>query len=651
MIEDQTGRASKMIIITLIGGVLLITASVAKLFFTSGQADMLALVAALMLGVPLIFSALKELAEGHSHMDELVALGVAAAIANGEFIEAGIIAFFMIISSLIEHRTALGARKSIESLIKITPTRARKLVDGQEQEVDAADLRPGDVVRVLPGDNIPGDGVIRSGSSTVNQANITGESLPVDKSEGDEVFGGTINVTGAMDVEINKAGEDTTLGRVQELILKAEQSRSPIMRIADQYASWYTPVVLMLCAVVFFFTKDMDRVISLLIIACPCAIILSTPTAMVAALSAAARLGILVKNVANLEVARNLTAIVFDKTGTLTTGELSVSRLTPVEGVDAAELLAAAAAVEQNSRHPVARAVVDVARRARVNISSADQFNEIGGRGVSASVDGQRILVGRDSFVAEQGVDVTAIDRTGSEGLSLLFVARGDKLLGWIGLEDRTRPDAARAMDDLRQQNVKQLTMVTGDRWSVARRVAAEMHCTDVQAEVLPAQKLDIVDQLKAKGHTVAVIGDGVNDAPALAAGDISVAMGAAGSDVAIHSASIALMNNNLNRVPFLVQLSRRAFNVVRQNMIFAVFYIVIGAGLSIAGQMPPIVAALLHAASSIIVVFNSARLVREGEDLEHAEGQVTGPTTRGAKPADAQAQPQPIAPSPAPAT
>ncbi len=651
MVSDGTGRASAQIMITLVGGLLLIVAFLARFFFESGpddtaayQANLLAMVAALLLGTPLVYHALRDLVQGHSHMDELVALAVVAAFAAGEYLEAGAVAFLMILSSLVEHRTALGARKSIESLIRITPTRATRITERGEEEVEAKDLRPGDRVRVLPGDNIPGDGRVVAGTSTVDQANITGESIPVDKAQSDEVFGGTINVTGAMDIEITKAGRDTTLGRVQDLILQAERSRSPIMRIADRYAKWYTPVVLMIAAIVLVIERQMDPVVSLLIVACPCAIILSTPTAMVAALSAAARLGVLVKNVTDLETARGLTAIMFDKTGTLTTGQLTVTRLNPAPGVDGADLLRTAAAAERNSRHPVARAVVDVARKARLDLAASEQFEEVSGRGIKATVNGQAVVVGRQTFVQDMGVDVSALDTAGSEGLSLLYVTRGGRPLGWIGLEDKTRHDAASAMDELRELDVKQLTMVTGDRWSVAKRVAGEMHCTDVQAEVLPAQKLTIVDDLKQRGHTVAVVGDGVNDAPALAAGHISVAMGAAGSDVAIHSASIALMNNNLNRIPFLVRLSRRTFSVVRQNMIFAVLYILVFGGLAIAGELPPLAAALLHAVSSVIVIFNSARLVREGEDVEHADAASRAPSAPAddAPPPSVQPVPQP---------
>jgi len=633
IVESETGRVNAQIIAVLLGGMLLVTAVVATMIFERpapdqlpDQATYIAIAAAILLGVPLVWQALKDLWTGHLHMNELAALAVTAAFANGEFIEAGAIAFFMFIAVLIEHRTALGARKSIEALIRITPTRASKVVKGQEgggeheEEVEARDLQPGDVVRVRPGDNIPGDGRVISGSSTVNQANITGESLPVDISDGDEVYGGTINVTGVMDIEITKAGEDTTLGRVKDLILQAERTRTPINRMIDRYAHWYTPVILMFAFIVFAFTKEIDRAIAILIIACPCAFILAVPTAMVAALSAAARLGVLIKSVATLETARNLTAIVFDKTGTLTTGQLSVTRLNPVEGVEGAELLATAAAAEQNSRHPVARAVMEVAKKARVDLPTTGDVEEVAGRGVRCSVNGQTVRVGRATWIAEEGLDVSGIDETNAEGLSLLYVTKDQKVLGWVGLEDRTRPSARKAMDDLREADIKKLVMVTGDRWSVAKRVGNEMGVTDVEAEVLPAQKLEIVDQLKTGGHTVAVVGDGVNDAPALAAGHISVAMGAAGSDVAINSASIALMNNNLNRIPFLVRLSRRAIGVVRQNLVFSMVYIIVLLALSAYGYIHPLAAVLLHVLSSFVVIFNSARLVREGEDLEALE-------------------------------
>lgn len=634
-LKSKTGRVSVEIVATLLGGTLLICALIAKMIFDSpdnDQSNLLAGVATVLLGTPLVWVALKDLWQGHMHMNELVALAVLAAFAKGWYIEAGFIAFFMIISVLIENRTALGAQRDIEALVSITPTKAHKLDEGQETEIEAKDLIPGDIVRVRPGDNIPADGLVVSGGSTVNQANITGESLPADKIEGDEVFGGTINLTGAMDIQVTKAGEDTTLGQVKDMILEAERTKVPLMRMIDSYAGWYTPTVVMVVFIVWFYTSQTNpeaaavAAISMLVIACPCPLILATPTAMVAAISAAARLGVLVKSVTDLEGARNLTAMVFDKTGTLTTGQLEVTRLSPAEGVEGADLLLAAASAEQRSRHPVARAVFEVARKARLQLSEPTEFHEEAGKGVRASFDGQTILVGRGNWITEEQnddhlrhlVDQAMADPE-AEGLSTLFVVRNGQFLGWLGMADNTRPQAAGAMDDLREMGLKRLIIVTGDRESVAKRIAGQMH-TEYRAEVLPHQKLEMVDDLKARGHRVAVIGDGVNDAPALKAGDISIAMGAAGSDVAIHSASIALMNNNLNRIPFLIRLSRQTSAVIKQNMVIGGGFILVFLIFAAIGWIAPVIAALLHVVSSLIVVFNSARLVRCGEDIEQEE-------------------------------
>jgi len=624
-VEAQTGRAGLLIIGILVGGVLVINSYIASwLFADPFYSEALALCGALLLGIPIIVHAVKHLSHGHMHMDELVALAVIAAITYGDYKAAGAVAFFLLLANLIETRTALGARASIESLVRLAPTQARRVAkDGRETEVDPRELKAGDVVRVRPGDNIPADGQIISGQSSINQANVTGESLPVDKVAGDEVFAGTNNMAGAIDVKVTRAGADTTLGQVQNLILEAEKTRIPIMRLIDRYAGWYTPTILMLAATVLYMTRDtgnaMERAVAMLVVACPCSLVLAVPTAMVAALSCAARLGILVKDVSTIEMARTMTAFVFDKTGTLTTGELSVTRMMPAPGVEGADLLAAAASAEHLSKHPVARAVVAVADKARVTLSDPSDFEEISGRGVKAHVDGQEVYVGRRTWLDEVGIDLKAMDGdeyAEPEGLSTLYVARGGQVLGWIGLEDRTRNEARQAMDELRELGITELVMVTGDRWSVARRVAREMGCTEVQAEVLPGDKLELVDALKRQGHKVAVVGDGVNDAPALAAGDLSIAMGAAGSDVAINSSAVALMNNDLRRLSFLVRLSRRTVKVIHQNLLCGVVFIVAFEILAALAWITPVLGAALHMVAASFVIFNSARLVRFGEGL-----------------------------------
>jgi Cd2+/Zn2+-exporting ATPase len=366
----------------------------------------------------------------------------------------------------------------------------------------------------------------------------------------------------------------------------------------------------------------LNRVISVLVVSCPCAFILATPTAMVAALSAAARLGILIKNVADIELAAKINAFVFDKTGTLTSGKLAVSRLAPQDGVTPAELLHIAASAEKYSNHPTAKALAQLAGEAGVPLVEPKDFAETAGRGIKASVDGAMILIGRAQWLKDNGVGEdfeSAVDVDAHQGFSLLFIAKNGKFIGWVGLQDETRAEARESLAELKHSGVRRIAMVSGDRQPVATRVAAEIGCEEAKGDCLPQTKVEFVRAMKAKGYKVAVVGDGVNDAPALAAGDIGIAMGAAGSEVAIHSATIALMNNDLRRLPFLVKLSRSTRAVINQNFLFGVLFIVLGLSAAATGYLKnPIIAAMLHNVGSLIVIFNSARLVRKGEELEH---------------------------------
>jgi len=403
------------------------------------------------------------------------------------------------------------------------------------------------------------------------------------------------------------------------------------MRIIDQYMGYYTPLVLVLGALVWAFTKDLERVIAVLVVACPCAFILASPTAMVAALSAAARLGILIKNVGDIELAAKINAFVFDKTGTLTTGRLAVSRLAPIGDTKPADLLRTAASAERYSRHPTARALQQLAEEASVPLAEPQDFAESAGRGIKASVDGQSVVIGRGQWLLDNGISegfMASVDLDETEGFSLIFVARGGQCIGWIGLEDQTRPEAREALQMLKVEGARRIAMVSGDRQPVAARVAKEIGCEEVVAECLPQNKVEFVRQFKGRGYRVAVVGDGVNDAPALAAGDMGIAMGAAGSDVAINSATIALMNNDLRRLPFLVRLSRRTRAVINQNFLFGVLFIIGGWTAGAFGYLNPIMAAVLHNVGSLLVVFNSARLVRLGEELEPFQRSAPAPDT-----------------------
>jgi len=599
-----------------------------------------AMIGAIILGYPIMVTAVKDLKRGRLSINELVAIAVLAAFASGDYKTAGVVAFFMLLGELIETHTAEGARNSIESLIKLTPTKARRIkADKTEEEVPASQLAVGDIIRIRPGDNVAADGVIVNGQGSFNQATITGESLPVDKKAGDEVFAGTLNLTGVLEIKVSRAGEDTTLGRVRELILAAEKTKLPIMKIVDQYMGFYTPLVLVIGALVWAFTRDLERVIAVLVVSCPCAFILATPTAMVAALSAAARLGILIKNVADIEAAAKINAFVFDKTGTLTTGELAVSRLNPLGDVKPAELLRIAASAEKYSNHPTAKALATISNEAGVPLVEPKDFAETAGRGVKADVGGAKVLVGRAQWLKDNGVDSgfeQSVDLKETEGWSLIFVARDGKCIGWIGLQDQTRSEAREALAELKEAGVRRIAMVSGDRQPVATRVAAEIGCEEAKGDCLPQNKVEFVQSVKSKGYNVAVIGDGVNDAPALAAGDIGIAMGAAGSEVAIHSATIALMNNDLRRLPFLVKLSRSTRAVINQNFLFGVLFIIGGLSSAAFGYLNPIIAAILHNAGSLIVIFNSARLVRKGEEMEHYHAEATGSDSGDSRPTPA---------------
>ncbi len=619
-------RAMGRLSFALLGGILIVNSFLLEWWLPAYgfAATLSAIVGAFVLAFPIVVTAVRDLIQGKVYMNELVALAILAALAqgnyqselgSGSFQTAGIIAFFLLITIIIETRTASGAQRSIEELIKLTPNVARRLRDGVEEEVSVTELAIGDRIVVRPGENFPVDARIVKGESTVNQASITGESLPLDKSEGDDVFAGTQNLTGAVELSVTRVGEDTTLGKVKEMILAAESSRTPVVRIIDRYAGYYTPTVLMLAVVTWFFTRDMDRVITLLVIACPCAVVLATPTAVVAAVAAAARLGILIKNVSHLELAARLTAFVFDKTGTLTDGVLSVVKLNPLGSVAPAELLRIAASAEQYSNHPTAVALRKLAAEAGIQLAPALNSQEAHGKGVTAEIEGQVCRIGRAAWMHEQQVTMPVHEESESAGMSVVYVVRGTEVLGWIGLKDKLRREAPAMISGLRRLGIRFCAMVTGDRESVAETVARQLNIDEFKADCLPAGKVEFVEKIQ-QNSLVAVVGDGVNDAPALAAGDLGIAMGAIGSDIAINSASIALMTNDLRRIPMLVYLSRKSRLVINQNLLFGMVFVLGGIVLSVFGWMTPVWAAVLHAGSTLVIIFNSARLVRTGEEL-----------------------------------
>lgn len=612
----------------LFGGILVLDSYLAGLLFSARidqfTMDLFALVGAVILSIPIFWEAGRDLFRGVVGMNELVALALLGAFASGSsnYRTAGAVAFFMLISITIEKRTAIGAEAAIEAVVRMTPRTARRIkADGSEEECDAIqDLNVGDICRVRPGENFPADGKITSGVSTVNQASITGESLPTDKNLGDEVYAGTLNLTGLVEFKVTRKGTDTTLGKVRNLIADAEQSKMPIQRMIDQYIGYYTPVVLMIAGLTWFVTKDMSRVIAVLVMAVPAALVLAHPSAVIAAISAASRLGILIKDVSQIELVAKIKAIIFDKTGTLTEGNLEVARLDPVADGDLAQLVQVAVSVEHHSNHPTAVAIKKLASKVGIDVVVPDKYEEVAGKGVKATVGGKECYVGRFSWLSEVGIDVSSLEesrqKTERDGMSIVCVGCDGKALGWIGLQDAVRQVTPEAIKDLHEMGVSRCCMVTGDNQRVADAVAEKIGVTEVYAGCLPEEKAKVVGELKKSDNIVAVVGDGVNDAPALAAGDIGIAMGAFGSDIAVQSASIALMNNDLRRIPFFIGLARQTRMLMNQNLAIGLSFITVGVYFAIAGDLGPIGAALIHTVSSLLVIFNSARLVRSGESL-----------------------------------
>lgn len=568
--------------------------------------------------VPVLVDSLSSLkADGFEatkyYMDQFVALAILACFATGQYGTGAIVATILIIGQILEERTTLGVEEAINALTRISRVKARRLEGDEVLLVDAAGLQPGDRIRLLPGDTVPADAEILTGATTLDQATITGESLPVEAAAGTKVYAGTTNLTGAVEAVVRRTGGETVLGRVTSIVEEAKTSRAPVMRLIDDYTRYYLPLVLIIACFVLFFTHDVQRAIAVIIVAMPCAFVLASPSAMVAALAVASRMGVLVKSSRFFEVARDVDTAVFDKTGTLTTGRLTVTGLLPADGFAEETLLAHAAALEAHSTHPIARAVLAEAERRGVPFPRDLPVAETVGMGLRAG----DLAAGRRSFVASLGVAIPA-GFVESATASTLYVAHRGRFAGAIHLGDTLRPEARDAVAGLRRLGVDEFVMLTGDHAAVAAHVAAEAGLTRHRAGCLPEEKLAEVESLKAAGRRVLVVGDGINDAPALAAGDLGVAMGALGSDVAIKTADIALMGNDLRHLSRFLALSDRTLRVINQNLLWGFAFIACFIAVSALGLVSPIVAAVLHEFSAFFVIFNSARLLRFDELAEH---------------------------------
>ena len=573
-------------------------------------------VAIVLCGIPIVLEALIGLITAFDiKADVLVSLALIAAVLIGEDFAAGEVAFIMQLGALLEDVTVARARAGIEKLVHLTPQTARLLLPDGENIVPAEQVRVGDRLRVLPGESIPVDGVITSGQTSINRAVMTGESLPVDKTVGDEVSSGTVNQYGAFEMRATKVGEDSSIQRMIRLVQSADAGKARIVGLADRWATWIVVIALTAAALTWLITGEIIRAVTILVVFCPCALVLATPTAIMAAIGNATRHGFLVREGDALERLAAVRRIAFDKTGTLTYGTPRVVAVaSALAGLDRAGLYALAAGAEQLSEHPLGKAVVAGYREENSGeIAPAESFEMLPGRGVSAVVDGRRVLAGNPQLLADHGVAVSPDaerQRLLEEGATMIYVAVDGVFAGYLALSDTLRAESAATIAALEAAGVRPV-LLTGDHESAAGAIAARLGIREVRAGCLPEDKLEEIGRWQRDGVRVCMIGDGVNDAPALKKADVGIAMGGVGSDIAVEAADIALVDDEVKELPHLMALSRRMMSTIRMNLTFSMGLNFLAIFLAMAGTLNPVVGALVHNAGSVAVILNSALLLK----------------------------------------
>ena len=551
-------------------------------------------------------SALRRQVTSHT----LMTLGVLAALAVGQWATAAVVVFFMRVGDYAENMTTEGARRAVKELTALAPQTARIERDGAEQEVPVSSVQPGDIVIVRPGDRIPVDGEVVAGQATVDQSTLTGESMPVEAGPGARVFAATVARLGSLRVRAAHVGADTTFSRVVKLVEEAEAHRATVQRFADKFTTYYLPVVATLAALTFLIRRDPLATAAVLVVACSCSIALATPIAMLASVGASAKRGLLIKGGKYLETLARADVLLIDKTGTLTLGQPQLTDVIALNGLPGDEILALAASAERYSEHPLAEAIRRGARERNLTLSEPQDFEAVPGQGLRASVNGQRLVVGNQRLVPSAAALPEA--RTlEAQGKTLLFVERQGELLGVLAATDTLRPEVPAALAAVRALGIREIELLTGDNERVARQLAEALGVR-FRANLLPEDKIQVVRDYQAKGHGVIMVGDGVNDAPALAQADVGIAMGAAGSDVALEAAHIALLRDDWSLVPEALRIARRTMGVVKMNLAFTAAYNVVGLTLAALGFLPPIFAAAAQSLPDLGILANSARLLRQ---------------------------------------
>ena len=610
----EWGGVKKDVICLVLGGVSLL---VSIFGLAPGLPFDPAWVAIILCGVPIILEAVIGLVTAFDiKADVLVSMALIASVIIGEDFAAGEVAFIMQLGSLLEDLTVAKARAGIEKLVQLTPQTARLISGGAEEIIPAENVRVGDVLRVLPGETIPVDGVILTGVTSVNQAVMTGESLPVDKGPGDEVSSGTVNQFGSFGMRAAKVGEDSSIQRMIRLVQSADAGKAKIVGLADRWATWIVVTALVAAAGTWAVTGEIIRAVTILVVFCPCALVLATPTAIMAAIGNATKHGFLVREGDALERLATVRRVCFDKTGTLTTGHPRVAAVRSFdEGLSEDGLYALAASVEARSEHPLGKAVVSGWREAGGELAEAEDFAMLPGRGVSALVGGRRVLAGNIELLASEGAApgaemLSAAEEYRERGCTVIYIAVSGAAAGFIALSDTLRPGMADTISAVREAGAEPV-LLTGDHRNAAETIARELGITEYKYECLPEDKLAWIDASQRAGAPVCMIGDGINDAPALKMACTGIAMGGVGSDIAIEAADIALVNDEISELPHLLRLSRRMMRTIKLNLTFSMALNFAAIVLAMTGLLGPVVGALVHNAGSVLVIINSAFLLR----------------------------------------
>lgn len=602
---------------TLTGGIFLILSFVLPKLGITLPADP-AWITVIICGIPLLYLAIWRIIHnpGISKISSalLICVAMFAAIAIDDLFAAGEVAFIMAIGAILEDMTTERAKKGLKNLIHLAPATGRKIIDGKELLIPAGEIVKGDILRILPGETIPVDGIIVAGETSVDQSIMTGESVPVDKGMLDEVFCGTINCFGSIDIKATRVGEDSSLQTLIRMVQEAENKKAPMQRIADTCASWLVPAALLIAIITGILIDDIVRAVTVLVVFCPCALVLATPTAIMAAIGQAAKHGVIIKSGEALEKMGKTDTIAFDKTGTLTFGKLEVCDVISFHPqISETELLILTASAESKSEHPLGKAITSFAHAQKHSLHEAVHFKMTSGKGICAEVNGRQLYCGNETFLEENGILISPeikelLLQLRTQGKISILTASHQQCLGLLALSDVLRPNAAQMVQKLHAMHTD-VVLLTGDNQKTADYFAAQAGITKIHAELLPSEKVAHINQMLAEGKNVCMIGDGVNDAPALKSATISVAMGSMGSDIAVDAADIALMNDDISKIPYLKRLSNATMNTIKFSITLSMCINFIAVALSVADILTPTTGALVHNVGSCLVILIAALL------------------------------------------